>query len=56
MWRALTLLGLARDEGWRVVHSQYRGEAVAPWPRELFGAPIEGLRGRNDLPEAVPAG
>jgi nicotinamidase-related amidase len=38
------VLGLARDEGWRVVHSQYRGDAVAPWPRELFGAPIEGLR------------
>ena len=27
-----------------MVHSQYRAEAVAPWPRELFGAPIEGLR------------
>jgi len=38
------VLGLARDEGWRVVHSQYRSQAAAPWPRELFGAPIEGLR------------
>jgi nicotinamidase-related amidase len=38
------VLHFARDEGWRVVHSQYRGETTAPWPRELFGAPIEGLR------------
>jgi nicotinamidase-related amidase len=38
------VLGLAREDGWRVVHSQYRDEAVTAWPRELFGAPIEGLR------------
>src|SRR5450432_1780700 len=38
------VLGLARREGWRVVHSQSRTESSAPWPRELFGAPIEGLR------------
>ena len=38
------VLGMAREDGWRVVHSQYRAETVAPWPRELFGAPIEGLR------------
>lgn len=38
------VLGLARAEGWRVVHSQFRAESVTPWPRELFAAPIEGLR------------
>jgi nicotinamidase-related amidase len=38
------VLAMAREDGWRVVHSQYRAEAAAPWPRELFGAPIEGLR------------
>jgi nicotinamidase-related amidase len=38
------VLRLARDEGWRIVHSQFRGETTTPWPRELFGAPIEGLR------------
>ncbi len=38
------VLSLARDEGWRVVHSQFRADTVAPWPRELFAAPIEGLR------------
>ena len=27
-----------------MVHSQFRAEAATPWPRELFGAPIEGLR------------
>ncbi len=37
------VLGLARDEGWRVVHSQHRAEADAH-PRGLFDAPIEGLR------------
>ena len=42
--RCARVLGLARDEGWRVVHSQFRAETSAPWPRELFGAPIEGLR------------
>ena len=29
---------------WRVVHSQVRSPGTTPWPRELFGAPIEGLR------------
>jgi len=38
------VLNLARSDGWRVVHSQFRAEATAPWPRELFAAPIEGLR------------
>jgi len=38
------VLDLARNEGWRVVHSQLRTEAVTPWRHELFGAPIEGLR------------
>jgi nicotinamidase-related amidase len=38
------VLDLARDEGWRIVHSQFRSEAARPWPRELFAAPIEGLR------------
>jgi nicotinamidase-related amidase len=38
------VLDLARDEGWRIVHSQLRYEATALWPGELFGAPIEGLR------------
>jgi nicotinamidase-related amidase len=38
------VLSLAREEGWRIVHSQVRAHAPTPWPRELFGAPIEGLR------------
>ena len=38
------VLSLARTEGWRVVHSQFRASVATPWPRELFGAPIEGLR------------
>jgi nicotinamidase-related amidase len=38
------VLGFARDEGWRVVHSQLREGDAAPWPRDLFHAPIEGLR------------
>jgi nicotinamidase-related amidase len=38
------VLELARDDGWRVVHSQLRADNAALWPRELFGAPIEGLR------------
>ncbi|HZZ87372.1 MAG TPA: isochorismatase family protein, partial [Caulobacteraceae bacterium] len=38
------VLALAREEGWRVVHSQVRSPGTTPWPRELFGAPIEGLR------------
>jgi nicotinamidase-related amidase len=38
------VLGFARDEGWRVVHSQLREDDAAPWPRDLFHAPIEGLR------------
>ena len=38
------VLSLAREEGWRIVHSQVRSPAPTPWPRELFGAPIEGLR------------
>ena len=39
-----TVLELARDEGWRIVHSQFRAEATDLRRRELFGAPIEGLR------------
>ncbi len=38
------VLGFARDEGWRIVHSQLREDDMAPWPRDLFHAPIEGLR------------
>jgi nicotinamidase-related amidase len=38
------VLGRARDEGWRIVHSQLRQDDSAAWPRELFNAPIEGLR------------
>jgi nicotinamidase-related amidase len=38
------VLGFARDEGWRIVHSQLREDDAAPWPRDLFHAPIEGLR------------
>jgi nicotinamidase-related amidase len=38
-----SVLGLARDEGWRIVHSQVRPDGP-PQPRALFGAPIEGLR------------
>lgn len=38
------VLGFARDEGWRVVHSQLREDDATPWPRDLFRAPIEGLR------------
>jgi nicotinamidase-related amidase len=38
------VLGHARDEGWRIVHSQMRQDDGAQWPRELFSAPIEGLR------------
>ena len=36
------VLERARDEGWRVVHSQIRKEESAP--TLMFGAPIEGLR------------
>jgi nicotinamidase-related amidase len=38
------VLGHARDAGWRIVHSQLRHDDSAGWPRELFSAPIEGLR------------
>jgi nicotinamidase-related amidase len=38
------VLRLARDEGWRIVHSQLRQADGSQWPRELFSAPIEGLR------------
>ncbi|HEY1752758.1 MAG TPA: cysteine hydrolase [Caulobacteraceae bacterium] len=38
------VLSLARDENWRIVHSQVRVETDISWPRELFRAPIEGLR------------
>lgn len=38
------VLGFARDEGWRIVHSQLLQDETAPWPRDLFHAPIEGLR------------
>jgi nicotinamidase-related amidase len=39
-----TVLGTARAAGWRVVHSQTRSEETGLSPREMFGAPIEGLR------------
>jgi nicotinamidase-related amidase len=42
--RCAQVLGFARDEGWRIVHSQLREDDTAPWPRDLFHAPIEGLR------------
>jgi nicotinamidase-related amidase len=38
------VLSFARDEGWRIVHSQLREDDAALWPRDLFRAPIEGLR------------
>ena len=38
------VLGHARDAGWRIVHSQLRQGDSGGWPRELFSAPIEGLR------------
>jgi nicotinamidase-related amidase len=38
------VLGVARDEGWRVLHSQHRDERAPAFPRGLFDAPIEGLR------------
>jgi len=38
------VLGYARDAGWRIVHSQLRHDDSGAWPRELFSAPIEGLR------------
>jgi nicotinamidase-related amidase len=38
------VLGFARDDGWRIVHSQLRDDDGAGWPRDLFHAPIEGLR------------
>jgi nicotinamidase-related amidase len=44
------VLSLARDEGWRVVHSQFRAEPTSLRPRELFDAPIEGLRPRISEP------
>jgi nicotinamidase-related amidase len=38
------VLGRAREEGWRVVHSQHRADGAPLSPRGLFDAPIEGLR------------
>jgi nicotinamidase-related amidase len=38
------VLDHAREEGWRIVHSQMRQEDAGQWPRKLFSAPIEGLR------------
>jgi nicotinamidase-related amidase len=38
------VLQMARRRKWRVVHSQVRGESPALSAREMFGAPIEGLR------------
>jgi nicotinamidase-related amidase len=38
------VLSYARAAGWRIVHSQLRQDDAASWPRELFSAPIEGLR------------
>ena len=40
----MRVLGHARDEGWRIVHSQSRQDDAGHWPRKLFSAPIEGLR------------
>ena len=39
-----SVLQIARAAGWRVVHSQTRSEDAGLSPREMFGAPIEGLR------------
>jgi nicotinamidase-related amidase len=41
--RCARVLDLAREGGWRVVHSQLRHEAGG-WRRDHFGSPIEGLR------------
>jgi nicotinamidase-related amidase len=38
------VLDVARAGGWRVVHSQTRDDDTGPTPRDMFGAPIEGLR------------
>lgn len=37
-------LDVARADGWRVVHSQTRADDIGLTPRDMFGAPIEGLR------------
>jgi nicotinamidase-related amidase len=34
----------ARGAGWRIIHSQRRRDDGGEWPRQLFSAPIEGLR------------
>jgi nicotinamidase-related amidase len=45
------VLGLARSERWKVVHSQlFRRDGEAWPPRDLFSAPIEGLRPRVTEP------
>jgi nicotinamidase-related amidase len=38
------VLGRARREGWRIVHSQVRDPRAPLSPRLMFDAPIEGLR------------
>jgi len=38
------VLDIARASGWRVVHSQTRHDDLSLMPRDMFGAPIEGLR------------
>jgi nicotinamidase-related amidase len=38
------VLAMAREDGWRIVHSQTHPEAHAAEPLSMFGAPIEGLR------------
>ena len=38
------VLDIARAGGWRVVHSQTRRDESALIQRDMFGAPIEGLR------------
>ncbi|HEX3919270.1 MAG TPA: isochorismatase family protein [Caulobacteraceae bacterium] len=38
------VLGQARDESWNIVHSQVRADDTSGRSRELFDAPIEGLR------------
>jgi len=44
------VLDAARAGGWRVVHSQMRDDSLGPSTREMFGAPIEGLRPRVTEP------
>ena len=38
------VLAMAREDGWRIVHSQVQPETRPSEPCSMFGAPIEGLR------------